>query len=229
MKKHIALGTLIALAMTGASANAEQVFFDGFNDDWTPTALPGQFTSGATTGFTMWPLGASGDMDAGFYSVVTRARDVHSQFSDSLDAMGNVEGRYAIYNGFSNLDGDAYVIRLTNLTIGGEYQLSAAMLTLAPNPPYPQISLIRFLHNNVALGADLTLDPVPSGLEMWTEYGRNFIATGDDVLVIRNLGSASNAGNDFGLDNITVTAVPAPGAAALLGVGGLVLARRRRK
>ena len=229
MKTSTAIGTLIALALTGASANAQVMFNDEFSSDWTPTAMPGQFTSGATTGFTVWPLNGSGDMDAGFYSVVTRAHDLHSQFSNSLDANNNVEGRYAIYNGFSNQDGDAYIIRLTNLTPGGQYELSAATLTLAPNPPYPQISLIRFLHNGAALSSDETLLPVPSGQETWTVYARTFIATGDDTLVIRNLGSASDAGNDFGLDNIMVSAVPAPGAAAMLGLGGLMVARRRRK
>ena len=38
----------------------------------------------------------------------------------------------------------------------------------------------------------------------------------------------SNLGLDAGDFNFTATLVPAPGAAALLGVGGLLAARRRR-
>lgn len=41
---------------------------------------------------------------------------------------------------------------------------------------------------------------------------------------------ANDVGNDAGLaiDNFTFTAVPAPGTAALMGLGGLLMARRRR-
>jgi MYXO-CTERM domain-containing protein len=40
----------------------------------------------------------------------------------------------------------------------------------------------------------------------------------------------NNAGNDhgIGIDDLTITAVPTPGALGLLGLGGLVLSRRRR-
>ena len=50
-----------------------------------------------------------------------------------------------------------------------------------------------------------------------------------DTLWIRWIEN-NDAGNDHGLaiDNFSFSAVPAPGAAALLGLGGLLVARRRR-
>lgn len=211
-----------------SSASAQIVHLDTFSGNTDTNLATSTFVTGATTGFNFWANGTPGDMAAGFFSVGSRADLVHSQFSSSADADGNVEGDYAYYNGFQDADGDAYVIRLTSLIVGQQYDLSAMMLTLAPNPPYPQVSNIRFLHNSVALGTDLTLVPAPSGSEVWAQYVRTFVATGDDTLVIRNLGGASNAGNDFALDNITVSVVPTPAAAAAFGLAGLMVARRRR-
>lgn len=50
-----------------------------------------------------------------------------------------------------------------------------------------------------------------------------------DILVVRWV-DANDAANDHGLaiDNVRFSAVPTPGAAALMGMGGLLLARRRR-
>lgn len=218
----------IALLGLAGTANAEVVFSDNFSGNANANLTTGTFVTGANTGFNFWPIGTSGDMDAGFFSVVNRARDVHSQFTTSLDAENNPNGAYAIYNGFSNESGTAYSVFLTNLIAGEQYTFSVAMLTLAADPPYPQISTIQFSQNANALGDDITLTPVPSGSEAWTVYSRTFTATGEDVLTIRNLAGASNAGNDFGLDNVQISRIPAPGACAMLGLGMLGAARRRR-
>ena len=36
--------------------------------------------SGFSTDYTFWPIGTSGDMDAGFYSVVSSANQIHGGF-----------------------------------------------------------------------------------------------------------------------------------------------------
>lgn len=53
--------------------------------------------------------------------------------------------------------------------------------------------------------------------------------TANSILVIR-FWDNNHTGNDhaFGIDDVTFTAVPAPGAAALVGLAGLVTTRRRR-
>ncbi|MBX9738235.1 MAG: hypothetical protein K2X32_15045 [Phycisphaerales bacterium] len=227
MKSALAIAALSLMSLAGA-ANAQVVFTDDFSGNTNANLATQTFDTGATTGFTHWTIGTPGDMDAGFFSVVNRARDVHNSFTTSFDADNNPEGAYAIYNGFSNETGNAYRVRLLGLDVGVQYSISVAMLTLAADPPFPQISNIRFTHNLSSLGDDITLTPVPSGQETWTTYTRTFVATGEDTLTIQNLGSLSNAGNDFGLDNVSIARIPSPGAAALMGLGILATKRRRR-
>lgn len=64
----------------------------------------------------------------------------------------------------------------------------------------------------------------------WTTHSFNFVATGTTTTLTLsdNLGAGSTTDSDLLVDNISVTAVPEPGSMALLGLGGLLLARRRR-
>lgn len=59
--------------------------------------------------------------------------------------------------------------------------------------------------------------------------GASVVWNPGEFLILR-WSDANDAGNDHGLgiDNLTFEAVPSPGALALLGLGGLVAARRRR-
>ena len=45
---------------------------------------------------------------------------------------------------------------------------------------------------------------------------------------VYEIGIVNDAGLIVAVDNFTVTSVPAPGAAALIGLAGLVAGRRRR-
>jgi MYXO-CTERM domain-containing protein len=222
------VAAIAALGLVAGLAQAQVVFQDSFNGNSNANLALQTFASGATTDFAFWPIGTPGDMSEGYFSVVNRSRDVHSQFTLTLDADNNPDGSYAAYNGFQNVSGSAYSIHLVGLTPGQTYSLSAMLLTLAADPPYPDQTFVRFMQNGSGLGSDITLVPVPSGSEAWAGYSREFVATGDDTLAIGTIGSGSLSGNDFGLDNVAVTVVPAPGAAALIGVGMLTSSRRRR-
>jgi hypothetical protein len=61
----------------------------------------------------------------------------------------------------------------------------------------------------------------------WQLFTADFVATSAVTNIAFFNGSASN-NNLSGLDNVTVEVVPTPGAAALLGIGGFLAARRRR-
>jgi MYXO-CTERM domain-containing protein len=222
------IAALAALGLAGGLAQGQIVFSDTFDGNTNANLGLQTFSSTATTDFAFWPIGTSGDMGEGYFSVVNRANDVHSQFTVSYDADNNPAGSYAAFNGFQEVSGNAYLIHLIGLTPGQTYSLSAMLLTLASNPPYADQTFLRFSQNGSGLGSDVTLVPVPSGNEAWAPYSRDFVATGDDTLVIGTIGSGSLSGNDFGLDNVTVSVAPTPGAAALMGVGILASARRRR-
>lgn len=222
------IAALAALGLATGFAQAQIVFTDSFNGNTNANLATQTFFSGATTAFTFWPVGTLGDMAEGYFSVVNRAFDVHSQFTVSYDADNDPAGSYAAFNGFQQTSGDAYSIYLPGLTPGQTYSLSAMLLTLAGDPPYADQSFLQFGQNGSGLGSNITLVPVPSGTEVWAMYSRTFVATGNDTLTIGTIGSGSLSGNDFGLDNVVVSLVPTPGATALIGVGMLASARRRR-
>jgi len=226
------LNQLIAAAIVAAAAMpamAATVFSDNFAGAY-PNPPMQTFNSGATTGFNYWgPIGTLGNMGAGSFSVVKRASDIHSSFVSTLDADNNVGGQYAVYNGFSNLDGMAYSVTLNNLVAGDTYSFSAALLALT-TATFPQISAIMFRANGVDLIPDTVVTPQPVNVGGWETVTRSFVAVaGPNVLRIVNLGSASNAGNDFGIDNIAVVnAIPLP-ASALMGTSMMAVATLRRR
>ncbi len=220
---------VIALIATALSAQANTIFTDDFEGNTNVNLATQTFSSSATTGFDFWSIGTPGDMDAGYFSVVNKASDVHSQFTNQLDADGDINGHYSIYNGYSNLDGLAYSTTI-NVNIGDTVTLSAYLLTLAANPPYDQDSWIEFRANGVAMGSVIQLLPVPVGTEVWTQYSQSFVATSTSVTIdIVNLGDVTNAGNDFGIDNIQVESVPEPATMTLLALGAVAIAKRRKK
>ncbi|XAL98955.1 DUF642 domain-containing protein [Phycisphaeraceae bacterium D3-23] len=64
----------------------------------------------------------------------------------------------------------------------------------------------------------------------WTTHTFNFVATGTTTTlsISDNLGAGSSIDNDLLIDAVSVNQVPEPGSLALLGLGGLFIARRRK-
>lgn len=226
-KSALILG--LALGLTSASF-ASVIFSDNFSGNANANLASQNFVSGATTGFNFWAIGTSGNMDAGYFSVVSQANQIHSAFHGALDADNNATGAYAVYNAFFSSDAIAYSITLTGLTVGQEYSFGSALIPLAPNPPYPDVSVLRYQLDGVGLGADYTLNPAPMGSEAWINQSRNFFATSTThTLSIKSVGGVSGAGNDFGVDNVRVEAVPEPMTIAGLSVGLAAFLRRRKR
>jgi len=70
-------------------------------------------------------------------------------------------------------------------------------------------------------GYDMSLEPAL----------QNIAHTGSSVVITfyaSGAGWQGSSDESFGIDNLVVTAVPTPGAAAVLSLGGLALSRRRR-
>lgn len=231
MKKFFA-AAIAAVITVPAFANTV-VYHDKFNGNTSTNLATQTFASGATTTFNYWgtqnnsvsnPVG--GDMDAGYFSVVNKAQNIHSQFITSFDADNDTNGSYAVYNGFSDGVGISYNFSSNSLVAGAEHTFSADLIAIAL-PQYTQNSNIQFLYNNVALTPTYILPGGAIG-NSWRNVSYSFTALASSgTFTIKSLAGASNSGNDFGLDNVKITVVPLP-TSALMGAGLLgVLAVRR--
>jgi hypothetical protein len=105
-----------------------------------------------------------------------------------------------------------------NYLTDAAYVTGFTALTTATSPIFANTGGGAALDGNAAANRVAVTDSV-SGLS-WAN---------DTILVVR-FWDNNHTGNDhaFGIDDVTFTAVPAPGAAALLGLAGLRGSRRRR-
>lgn len=85
--------------------------------------------------------------------------------------------------------------------------------------------LIVRTFNNGNAQETFYLGIVPTGLESWEEFSLDFSANFDaDELWIQGRDQIAT----YYVDDVSLTVVPGPASAALLGLGGLTLFRRRR-
>lgn len=111
------------------------------------------------------------------------------------------------------------------------YGVSAAELWIGNNASYPNADYVRvtgFYSGGGSITQLLVLDGIVDGAGGLADF-QDFTLTGFTNLSSVEFEGVSVTGAEpyaFGIDNVRL--VPAPGAAALLGMGGLLAARRRR-
>lgn len=133
-------------------------------------------------------------------------------------------GRYFIGDGTDKGFGLVWA-QLVKVDPKTDYILSAWLANLFPELPAP----VRF--RVVGIGGEI-LSPTfsaPKDIAEWDE--RKFVFnTGKNELVSLQFWVFNDqfTGIDHAIDDIGLAAVPPPGAMALMGVGGLLLTRRRR-
>jgi hypothetical protein len=211
-------------ALTVSQASAQSIINGGFEAGNTG------FSSGyiyAGTAGTPSPITSNPNTlwDEGTYSVGTDPFSFHSSwasFGDHTTGTGNMlivngaESPVTIWQGTLN----------SALIAGQTYEFSAWVANLYPpnqNPVAP--AQLNFSVGGNPIGSSYTAPDVA----VWHQFTATFVA-GSEPIAVLDLNTAQN-GNDFALDDISLTAVPEPTSLALAGLGGLgvLLLRQRNK
>ncbi len=206
------LAVVTATALTGA-ANADPI-------------VNGDFQAGNTgfiSGFTYQTTGGSPGMyDEGTYSIVSY-NTLHSSWGNFYDhSYGDGRGLFMIVNGATDNTsaGPAWGQNVAVLP-GTTYTLSAWFASLYSGAP----SAVEFHVDGALVTPSAQLS---STVGLWEQHSVTFTTGPSQTSVLLQIWDTSGIanGNDYGIDDITLT--PTPGAAALMGVGMLASARRRR-
>lgn len=179
----------------------------------------GTFEAG-DTGF-LSSYGTSDIWAEGQYRVV-QTDTLHGLWVDFNDhTFGNGEGLFMVVNGTTIADTGPAWSQTVAVDPFTDYSLSAFFASVYPEAPAD----LEFRIN----GALLAAFSAPGQVALWEERSATF-NTGESTSIEIAIWDTNNihTGNDYAIDDITLTAVPAPGAAALMAITGLVSLRRRR-
>lgn len=212
------LSALVLLAAVGSSAMASNLVVNG--DFQTGALAP------STTSYTL----DNSMIPPATWNIVS-FDTLHPSWVDLADhTTGDAQaGRYMIVNGTDAGLGPAWA-QVVSVTPNTDYTLSAWFASLFPQSP----ASLQFQISGVSDGEfDLAASPIfsaPVATGTWAQSSFVF-NSGSTTSVRIQIWDVNQAftGNDYAIDDISLQVVPAPGAAALLGIGGLVASRRRRQ
>jgi len=181
---------------------------NGFSSDYT-YVVPGSPAPFSGNPNTLW--------DEGTYSVGTDPHAFHSSwasFGDHTTGTGNM----LIVNGAES----PVTIWTGTLTFalvpGNTYEFSAWVANLYPPASDPLApAQLSFSVDGSPIGSTYSAPDVG----IWHQFTATFVAGSEPISVV-DLNTIAS-GNDFALDDITLTAVPEPSSLAMLGFGAVIL------
>ena len=213
---------LVASAIVAGPAMAANLVTNGgFEAD--NTGFTSTYRYVAATGDTM--------RDEGTYTVGTNAANYHSSWA----SVGAVEGsKFFIANGSPTSDAPAWQQTLTGLTVGFTYRFSAYATNVCCNASFggPNVTPIIIAVGTGGVPTQITTvtEGTVGTTGLWRNISGTFVATATSTQLSIFTDTAAASGNDFGLDAISVTAVPEPATwAMMIGGFGLIGAASRRR
>lgn len=175
---------------------------------------------------TLGPSTTSYTLDGGMYPPATwnivSYDTLHGSWVDFYDhTYGDERGRYMIVNGTDQGVGPAWAQQVS-VAANTDYSLSAWFATLYPEAP----ASLEFRVNGMSIGPVFS---APGATATW-EQRSGLFNSGNNTLLSLEIWDVNQAftGNDYAIDDISLNRVPAPGAAALAGIAGVLSGRRRR-
>lgn len=203
-----ALAAAFALSAFAGLASANIVINGDFQ-----TGNLGPSTTTYALSDTMWPETT--------WNIVSYDT-IHSLWSDFHDhTYGDERGFFMVVNGSTPANGPAWA-QTVAVEPGTDYTLSGWFASVFPGAP----SAVEFRVDGQLVQPNFNLT---SAVGVWEEHGVNFNSGERSSISIEIWDTSGIAsGNDYAIDDISLTAVPAPGALALVGVSGLIAGRRKR-
>lgn len=115
------------------------------------------------------------------------------------------------------------------------FDAGGAQLTeVLPDPAFQNLSIDKWYNWGVVFDAatkqilEVSITDIDAGTTATVNPQDRFLRPGSNLDGFRFFAGGGVIGNTLAFDNISIELVPAPGALALLGLGGLLATRRRR-
>jgi hypothetical protein len=210
--------TLCAFAAASCSAGAANMILNGdFEDGFAGAENYNASSELGTHNYATW------DAIPTDWSGTDRTWGVTGQGATAFPV---ANGLYAMRLDANSVDGEDKLTQTVNLTAGTEYNFGIDMWSEANSASDLTVQLVGAT-DTIAVFTNY-VDAVV-GIE---RLSKTFTAptTGSYTLELFNANQTSDSNNKHTwVDNVSLTAVPEPSSATLLGLGGLALILRRRK
>lgn len=184
--------------------------------------------TGFTSSYTYQAPFTAPDLAEAKYSVALSAANTHSLFANYNDHTSG-SGQYMVVNGSGTANTIVYASSPISVT-SGLYNFSAWLSTAYPgNEAVLQFTVTPDVGAVVSLGNF----NAPTTVGVWQQVGASFVVAPGTTSITLSIVNQNIAlgGNDFGIDDITLTSVPEPATWGLMLAGFAMTgfaARRRR-
>ncbi len=164
------------------------------------------------------------------YTVASNAANQHPSWANVGAFAGN---NFLIANGSSKSDAPVWMQIITGLEIGRLYDFSAMAVNVCCNASYggPNVSPLIISIGSNGTPQTIATSGVLGSTGTWTPFTGSFVATSTSTSLSIFTDVSAASGNDFGLDEISVTAAvpePATWMMMMLGMAGVGFSLRRK-